>query len=254
MFVKNIHYKKDIDYALRSDWFVFASCGIWPEKNNFLVIIVIGFFWSISFASMTLDFLVLLGKVHLNILMSAWTTIAYAYQNVVKLYIMCTRRELANASFDQIKDDYKTVDNEELRRLMLDNAKVARTFAVVCTLMLWVSGFGYTLFLPLVTKQSITFDNNSERILPYMGEFIIPHIDTSPYYEILYFFNTYLMWSMTSLSSGIYNHMAKLSLHVCSKCQIVKFYLNKLTEDVEETENYNERIQNIAKRHWSVIK
>ncbi|XP_044576229.1 odorant receptor 83a-like [Cotesia glomerata] len=105
--------------------------------------------------------------------------------------------------------------------------------------------------IPLVFQSD--HRNSSERLIIFPGYNIIKIFDSSPLYEITYFFHTIAIFFCFTVLVSTCNLILFLLTHTDGRIDIVTVQLNSLINDVNKVKFSHSKMTNIVKNHVRIL-
>ncbi|XP_043483819.1 uncharacterized protein LOC122512177 [Leptopilina heterotoma] len=156
--------------------------------------------------------------------------------------------------FKVLEEDWCRIENDEQRDVMMKNAHFGRYITVICTIFIYLGGFGYNVLIPLMSGSIITHLNISVKPFPspVYGKFLKSGI--SPIYEIVFgsqILSAFFLYSVTPVA---FSFVAVLTMHACGQFEIVTLYLNNLYNKFQDEKNsVHEKFIILVNSHLRVL-
>ena len=159
--------------------------------------------------------------------------------------------------FEHVEEDWKNckdVQSTENVKIMRKNAKIGRSFSIICAICMYSGGFLYNILMPLtfgilaahkVANSEFKSENSSVKLSslkpfpnpPYEGLF---NVHQSPTYEIFFILHVIAAYVSFSITIGLSSIAAVFVMHICGQLEIVMALLRNLVDDQKEETNKKE--------------
>ncbi|PBC34558.1 Odorant receptor 49b [Apis cerana cerana] len=154
---------------------------------------------------------------------------------------------------DRLKQEmeiqYRDVECEEDRLVMMNTAKIGRIFTIVYLFLGYGGALPYHIILPLISERIVKADNSTQIPLPYLSDYVFFVIEDSPTYEITFVVQMFTSFLIMSLNYGIYSLIASITMHCCGLFEVT----NRRIETILKNRDLRSRIVNIIQSHLKAI-
>lgn len=265
---KNTSCDEDFNFEIRSDRWLLATVGLWPEKSrtkfeacrSILLMSYAAFWFFFSLLTNCIDFYEL--EIDLKEMTIIIGSSVYFVLSNVKFYTILFRKKFIRDFFRMIFTDWAMAETPEQREIMLAFARRSRFIVFTFALVSYASAFSYTLVIPFITDHYIVIGNDSTlgktRHMPYFGlHFFRDIMQNSPYYEIIYLFYIYNTYIQSSMLSGVYNLFVKLTMHACGQCKLVMAQMDHLFDNSNAKDfdlTLRNKLGHIVEHHIEVLR
>ncbi|XP_043517097.1 uncharacterized protein LOC122532410 isoform X3 [Frieseomelitta varia] len=260
---RNPHYEDDIVCVTKHSRWILNSIGIWPAVlegvGKFLPRIAIGL------SNLVLFFTVL--QCVLHILLEQKDPLlrlrllgfaCYSLVSLMKYWALTVRKPKIKRCIEQMHADWKQVEFQRDRTLMLKYGKIGRDLTIYSTAFMYSGSICYvTIMQYAIGRQSRMDDNNQTiRVLVYPTYSGFFDVQKTPIYEIVYVFQCICTFMLNTVTAGCCALAALFATHACGQIDIVISQLNDLVEGKFAKKNCNpdDRLTEIVQHHIRIIK
>ncbi|XP_034944548.1 uncharacterized protein [Chelonus insularis] len=145
----------------------------------------------------------------------------FAIMVMSKYSFLIARKNYIRECINNISLDWRRSNTKEDREIMLTYAKHGRFISSLCAMFMYAGGFFYYTARPILASKALSTVNVSVRVLPhpiYSGLF---SAETSPSYEIVFFFQWLSECVRYSTNVAACSLGLGFVLHVCGQLEIV---------------------------------
>ncbi|XP_031366112.1 odorant receptor 4-like [Apis dorsata] len=228
------HAEKDLKQAFYAQLFL-KIIGAWPiaiESSLSLkiqkwFIISFSFFLQICIiAPCILDVLLKEknGSRRINLFMLLINTLIQMFKYVVTL----NKANELRIAIHEIKKDWLTATPED-RFVFVTNSKIGQRMMIIMAVIMYTTGVGYRMVLPLLKGKIILPNNVTIRLLPCPTYFTFFNELVSPYYEMIFMLQLLARFFIYTVFNGTAGISLMLSLHMCSLLKILTRKIVDLT-------------------------
>lgn len=171
---------------------------------------------------------------------------------IVKFWTVIINRKEIGYCLLEMERQYKDVECEEDRSVMVKSAKIGRLFTIAYLSLSYGGALPYHIIMPLVADPIVKDDNTTMLPLPYLSDYIFFVVDTSPILEIFFVGQIFVSSLILSTNCGVYSLIANCVMHACCLFEVVRRQIDTIFE--YENENLRKRIYNIVDNHLQAIK
>ncbi|EZA50018.1 hypothetical protein X777_11507 [Ooceraea biroi] len=256
---QNFNYKSDTEYVMRIAKILLSPVGVWPLYRNDTILDKIKYFFHTSFVFSLMGFLLVPHVIYtffdaedLTRYMKVIAAQVFSLLGIIKFWTMIINRDEISCCLRQIEIQYRDVECEEDRLVMVRNAKLGRQFTIMYLGLLYGGALPYHIIMPLVAERIIKEDNTTQLPLPYLSDYIFFVVENSPVYEI--FFVTQILFSTLILSTncGVYSLIATCVMHACCLFEVARRHIE--TVMVDGTDGLHERFGHIIAQHTQALR
>ncbi|XP_043488149.1 odorant receptor 4-like [Polistes fuscatus] len=260
--IRNIHYQKDIKYALQFCRWVLKPIGIWPliypgaTKKQITLSIFLGIacVTCLCFVLIPSGLHTLIYEQNINIKLKLFGPVGFCLTSTIKYCYLGIKGNAIGRCIYYMEKDWKYVKDENYRRIMMKHATVGRNLTILCASFLYSGGMSYHTIMPLFSRQRID-ENHTIRPLTYPGYDKFFESQTSPTYEII--FVTHCVYALITynITTATCSLAATFVSHICGQVQII---LARLDDLVDGRTNRNtlvaDRMAIIIQDHVKVLR
>lgn len=256
---RNADYKSDTEYVVKIARFLLMPVGIWPLSRDDSTSDRIKYFLQTSFVFSLMCFLLVPHVIYtffdaedLTRYMKVIAAQVFSLLGIIKFWTMIINRKQIKSCLQQMEIQYRDVECEEDRLVMVKNAKVGRNFTVVYLGLLYGGALPYHIIMPLVSEKVVISDNTTHLPLPYLSDYVFFVVENSPFYEIL--FVTQIIFSTLILSTncGVYSIIATCTMHACCLFEVARRQMDTILAN--GTDNLHERFGRIIVQHMRALR
>ncbi|CAD6201194.1 GSCOCT00000003001.3-RA-CDS [Cotesia congregata] len=177
--------------------------------------------------------------------------IAFIFVVLLKYIAIVYRHKTIMKSIEHIRADWSATKYKEEKEIMAKNTKISNNITFIFSILMYTSGTLYNFFMPHVIP--LLFRNNnqntSERLIIFPGYNIISLIDSSPFYEITFFFHAVAIFFCFTVLVSTCNITIILVTHANSQIQIAIVKFKSLINDFYEGAKFSNQKISIAVQH-----
>ena len=189
----NVRYEHDIYDAIQLSRWILQSIGIWhiiyghssqSEKLLSLMLIFMSFF-GLCFVLVPAGSYFLFYDEDIESKIQFLGPVSFCLTSVIKYCFLETRISTIGKCIEHVESDWRIVQYQNHRRMMLRNVLIGRRITMLCMIFLYGGGLFYHTFLPL-TSRTKTNGNFTSKSLIYPGCDQYFDLQASPAYEIIF--------------------------------------------------------------------
>ncbi|XP_014467411.1 PREDICTED: putative odorant receptor 85d [Dinoponera quadriceps] len=256
---RNINYRSDTEYVVKVAKFLLTPVGIWPLYRDDSTLSKIKTALQTSFIFSLMCFLLVPHIIYtffdaedLTRYMKVIAAQVFSLLGIIKFWTMIINRDAIRHCLQQMEIQYRDVECEEDRMVMVRNAKVGRQFTMMYMGLLYGGALPYHIIMPLVADKIVKEDNTTHLPLPYLSDYIFFVVENSPFYEIL--FVTQILFSTIILSTncGVYSLIATCVMHACCLFEVARRQLETIV--ISGTDNLHEGFSRVITQHMRALR
>nr|AXM05147.1 odorant receptor [Campoletis chlorideae] len=233
--VSNEHYAADVNYSMQHTRWFLTLLGIWPDvisdasrsekiigkllipfPSAVITLLLIPLASNLILRDLTASqFLILLGP------------LSFRSSSVIKNLILIWRRDDIKCCIKHMETDWRRIETDEDREIMMKNLRIGRNLTIVCVLCLY-SGTIFFNILPFVSPRKVNAMNQTVRPITVPGIDIYVDLRAGHNYEIVLFVSWISIVYVSVIITAICNLAAVLVCHACGQIQIVMTKLESL--------------------------
>ncbi|XP_016910306.2 uncharacterized protein LOC107996651 isoform X1 [Apis cerana] len=172
------------------------------------------------------------GRRKINLFMLLTNTL----NQVFKYAITLNRANELRIAIHEIKKDWLTATPED-RFVFITNSRIGQRIMLIIVVIMYTSGLGYRMVLPLLKGKIILPNNVTIRLLPCPTYFTFFNELVSPYYEMIFMLQLLAGFFIYTVLSGTIGISLMLSLHMCSLLKILRRKMINLADGSIISEN-----------------
>ncbi|XP_026294905.1 odorant receptor 67a isoform X1 [Apis mellifera] len=250
----NIHYKSDAEYTVRVAKILLTMVGIWPRRNTFSN--NVKFYVQTTIVFFLMCFLLLPHVIYtyfdcenLTKYMKVIAAQVFSLLAIIKIWTILINRNEIRFCLMEMEVQYRDVECEEDRLVMMNTAKIGRIFTIVYLFLGYGGALPYHVILPLISERIVKADNSTQIPLPYLSDYVFFVIEDSPTYEITFVVQMFTSFLIMSLNYGIYSLIASITMHCCGLFEVT----NRRIETILKNRDLRGRIADIIQSHLKAI-
>ncbi|XP_043596767.1 uncharacterized protein LOC122573886 [Bombus pyrosoma] len=258
---RNPNYEEDIVYVTKHNKWVLNSIGMWPAMlkgiGKFVPKIVIGLSNFVSVFNV-LQFVlhVILEEKDPSLRLRFLGLICFASTNLMKYWALIARRPNIEYCIEQVQTDWKQVEFQRNRMLMLKYGKIGRDLTIYSAVFMYSSEMCYITIMQYAMASVLRENNRTTRVLVYPTYSGFFDAQKTPIYEIVYVLQcmcTLLFNSVTVACCGL---AALFATHACGQIDVVISQLNDLVDGkfAKKNSEPDTRLIEIVKNHIRILK
>nr|AXM05146.1 odorant receptor [Campoletis chlorideae] len=233
--VSNEHYAADVNYSMQHTRWFLTLLGIWPDvisdasrsekiigkllipfPSAVITLLLIPLASNLILRDLTASqFLILLGP------------LSFRSSSVIKNLILIWRRDDIKCCIKHMETDWRRIETDEDREIMMKNLRIGRNLTIVCVLCLYSGTIFYNI-LPFVSPRKVNAMNQTVRPITVPGIDIYVDLRAGHNYEIVVFASCVSIFYVSAIITAICNLAAVLVCHACGQIQIVMTRLESL--------------------------
>ncbi|XP_032689635.1 uncharacterized protein LOC116852962 [Odontomachus brunneus] len=171
---------------------------------------------------------------------------------IIKFWTIIINRDGIRYCLQQMEIQYKDVECEEDRLVMMKSAKIGKLFTITYLGLSYGGALSYYIIMPLLAERVVKEDNTTQISLPYLSDYIFFVVENSPFYEILFVSQILISSIILSTNCGVYSLIATCVMHACCLFEIVRRQLGTVLND--GTNHLHKRLGRIIENHIRAIR
>ena len=172
------------------------------------------------------------GSRRINLFMLLISTLNQVFKYVITL----NRANELRIAIHEIKKDWLTATPED-RFIFVTNSRIGQRIMLIIVVIMYSSGLGYRMVLPLLKGKIVLPNNVTIRLLPCPTYFTFFNELVSPYYEMIFMLQILAGFFVYTVLSGTIGISLMLSLHMCSLLKILRRKMIDLADESITSEN-----------------
>nr|XP_003700933.2 PREDICTED: odorant receptor Or2-like [Megachile rotundata] len=255
-------------YSIQMNRWFLKPIGVWPlslsvttfGKLNSIILALISSFL-IGFLLVPCALCTLLDKTgDLDTKIKMIGPLSFCVMAAIKYYILVSRGGKISECIESMRSDWartRAVKYEEDREIIIDSARVGRSFAIFCAGFMYSGGFFYTTVMPLCSKRTEIIDNETVRsqAFPIYRGLLDPR--TTPSFEIVQFMQCLAGFVIYSVTVGSCSLAAVFVMHACGQFRILVMKLQRLVDGAagkSSFKTYEDRLGDIVQHHLQILR
>ncbi|CAL7936641.1 unnamed protein product [Xylocopa violacea] len=245
----NNNYQNDVNSSLKYCRMFLKIIGIWPSINgrankieNFTSILLI----AVCVINMSLVVIpagynfFYVTDVHLRILLLG--PVCYFVASTIKYCCLILKASAIKHCIEQIEKDWKLLENEEYRGIMVDNVIIAHKLTVVFSGQMYFLAMTHSIASPFWSDPYQLSDNSTIRPLIYPGLNLFIDISNTLKYELVHTMHCVYAFISVSIESVFAALVVSFVAHACGMFQIRMTQLGYLVDETKGKDKKNENL------------
>ncbi|NP_001177429.1 odorant receptor 2 [Nasonia vitripennis] len=231
----NEQYLADTEYVVRVAKTLLMPIGIWPRYgdnstlSNAIIYIRVCLIFCLMLFLLTPHFIWTWFKAEdLRKLMKIIAAQVFSSLAVLKFWTLILNKQDIRYCLEIMENDYRVVESEEDRQIMLKNAKIGRFFTTAYLGLSYGGALPYHIIMPLLQPRVLRSDNTTMIPLPYPSEYVFFIVEDSPLYEIVFVTQILISSIILSTNTGVYSLIACVVMHCCCLFEVTSNRAEKL--------------------------
>ncbi|KAG5331743.1 OR13A protein, partial [Acromyrmex charruanus] len=256
---QNFNYRSDAEYVLRVAKILLTPVGIWPLYGDDSTMYKIKYYLQTSIVFCLMCFLLVPHIIYtffdaedLTRYMKVIAAQMFSLLGIIKFWTMIINKNDIKCCLKEMEIQYRDVESEEDRLVMVKNAKVGRQFTLMYLVLLYGGALPYHIIMPLVADKVIKEDNTTHLPLPYLSDYVFFVVEDSPFYEILFVVQIVFSTMILSTNCGVYSLIASCVMHACCLFEIARRHMETLL--VGGIDDLHERFNWIITNHMRALR
>ncbi|XP_018406430.1 PREDICTED: putative odorant receptor 92a [Cyphomyrmex costatus] len=256
---QNFNYRSDAEYVLRVAKILLTPVGIWPLYGDDSTMYKIKYYFQTSIVFCLMCFLLVPHIIYtffdaedLTRYMKVIAAQVFSLLGIIKFWTMIINKNDIKCCLKEMEIQYRDVESEEDRLVMVKNAKVGRQFTMMYLVLLYGGALPYHIIMPLVADKVVKEDNTTHLPLPYLSDYIFFVVEDSPFYEILFVVQIVFSTMILSTNCGVYSLIASCVMHACCLFEIARRHMETLL--VGGIDDLHERFNWIITHHMRALR
>ncbi|KAK2583174.1 hypothetical protein KPH14_009194 [Odynerus spinipes] len=256
---RNVHYKSDAEYVVKVARTLLTPIGIWPLYRSESLPDRIKMYCQISVIFCLMCFLLVPHLIYtyfdveqLTKMMKVIAAQVFSTLAIIKFWTVIVNRQGIRYCLQEMERQYRDVECEEDRLVMIKSAKIGRLFTITYLSLSYGGALPYHIILPLVADRIVKEDNTTMLPLPYLSDYVFFAVETSPILEIFFVGQIFISSIILSTNCGVYSLIANCVMHACCLFEVVCRQINTIFE--YEREDLRRRLYAIVDNHLQAIR
>ncbi|XP_077269870.1 odorant receptor 4-like isoform X2 [Temnothorax americanus] len=259
----NVHHEHDIRYTMQLCRWVLKPIGMWhpiyghhPSRNEKLVSIalIVTCFSALCFVLIPAGLYTLFREKNINIKVKLFGPIGFCLTSTIKYCYLGARAAAFGRCIQHVEDDWRVMQYQDHRGIMLKNALMGRRITTLCALFLYIGGLSYHTIMPLSSRRKIN-ENYTIRLHTYPGYDLFFDPQASPAYEIVFCVHCLFALVTYNITTAACSLAAIFVTHACGQVQILMTLLDDLIEGKwSKGTTVKDRLSMITKHHVRVLR
>ncbi|XP_050457544.1 odorant receptor 4-like [Cataglyphis hispanica] len=255
-------YKRNNNYSLQLNRWILKSIGIWPESPTSSIIekilskiIRIVCYSLIALTVIPSILYILFEEKDFRLKLQAIGPTSHWLMGGMNYSSLLYQNKQIRKSIVHMETDWRMVNRDDDREVMLRNARVGRIIAVVCALIMQGGVLGNNVakglspLIMVIGNETITIGR-----LPLPSYNKIVDTRFSPIYEILFTLQFISGIIVNSTTVGACGLAAVFTMHACGQLNIVMLRLEELVEGKRHEIVVTKKLANLVEHHLRTLR
>ncbi|XP_036147259.1 odorant receptor 49b-like [Monomorium pharaonis] len=256
---RNFNYRSDAEYVVRVAKIMLTPIGIWPLYGGDSTFDKIKYYLQTSIVFCLMCFLLVPHIIYtffdaedLTRYMKVIAAQVFSLLGILKFWTMIINKKDIKCCLEEMEIQYRDVETEEDRLVMMKNAKVGRQFTMIYMGLLYGGALPYHIIMPLVAEKIVREDNTTHLPLPYLSNYVFFVVEDSPFYEILFVVQIVFSTMILSTNCGVYSLISSCVMHACCLFEVARKRIETLL--VGGTDNLHDQFRWIITHHLKALR
>nr|XP_031834883.1 odorant receptor 4-like [Nomia melanderi] len=258
--LKNIDHENDLKYTLEMCQWVLKPLGVWTliyhrvsnAERVVSVLLALLCLFGLLFMIVPSLYNIFFIEKNIQTKVKLIGPIGVCMFSTVKYCYIGANRKLLGRCIEHVEKDWRTVDEQDHRAIMLKQAGISRHLIIVCMVFFYSGGMSYQTLMQFSSKLTRK-PNVTVKPLPYPSfEFL--DVQNSPTYEIVFCLQAFGAMIMFTATIAAYSLAATFVTHICGQIQIQILRLERLIGERQGWNSFQERMTVIVRDHVQVLR
>ncbi|XP_025159074.1 uncharacterized protein LOC105188556 isoform X2 [Harpegnathos saltator] len=234
---RNLYSQEDIVYIKQPTRNLMVIIGVWPSSNerrslfrkiyNFVLNLVSNFLFACEIIPGIIYWLM---EESARVRLQVTPIILYAIMCAIQYDIILARKSNIGQCWKHVEEDWQNVFVANDRNIMFRCAKTARLLILICGVLMYFGVTTYRIILPLSRGNLITDQNITIRPLACPVNFLFIDVQVSPFYEIIFTFQSLTGFLVVSTTTSAYGLLAYFVEHATGQMKILICLMKDLVQ------------------------
>ncbi|XP_076224765.1 odorant receptor 4-like isoform X2 [Nomia melanderi] len=255
---RNPHYEQDIVHILKHTSWILRSIGIWPtfleDGNGIIAKLLIGLCNLILlFAVIPFSLYITVEEKNITMKLKLIGLLSFCVVSLMKYWALTACKPRLKHCVEDLENDWKQVERDEDRELMLKYGNVGRRLTMLCLGFMYSGGFMYHTVLQFVSGTYVDDRNRTIKPLVYPTYSGMYNPQESPVYEMVYTVHCMCGYVIYSVTVGACGLAATFASHICGQIDVMILRLKNLV-DLENKTERDQRLIQIVEHHIRTLR
>ncbi|CAL7936676.1 unnamed protein product [Xylocopa violacea] len=253
---QNVRYKADTEYVVRVAKILLTPVGIWPRNDSFLDNVKMFVQTGTMFSLMC--FLLIPHAIYtyfdcenLSRYMKVIAAQVFSLLAIIKFCVIIINRRKVMVCLTEMEAQYRDVACEDDRLVMVNCARIGRSFTKLYLGLCYGGALPYHVILPLLSEKVVKQDNSTQLPLPYLSDYVFFVIEDSPIYEMTFALQILISSIILSANCGTYSLIVAITMHCCSLFEVTNKRIEMLLR--RKQRDLHDRLVKIVRYHLKAI-
>nr|XP_034171931.1 odorant receptor 4-like [Osmia lignaria] len=257
---KNSYYSADIHYALQMCQWALKPIGIWPLVNNratrleqLVSIALLTFCYSVLLFILIPSGRFIFFEGSISTKVGLFGPVGFCLSSTIKYICLILKRTDIERCIEHVERDWRTVQNQTHRSIMLKCSAFSRNLITLCAIFLFSGGISYHTIMQFLSKDKRR-NNATIKPLAYPGYDAFFNSQSTPAYEIVFCVHFVTAMIMYTVTTGAYSLLAIFITHISGQIQIQLKRLEGLTNEKPEKDGHRNFLATIVYNHVEILR
>nr|XP_031834536.1 odorant receptor Or2-like [Nomia melanderi] len=259
-YLRNHDHETDVNYTLEMCRWLLKPIGVWTliyhRASNLeravSMLLQVACFSCLLFIILPSANNIFFVEKDIQVKVKLLGPVGFCMFSAVKYCYIGAKGKILGRCIQHVEKDWRTVDEQGHRAIMLKHASVSRHLITVCIIFLYTGGMSYHTVVQFLSKATRR-QNVTARPLTYPC-FNFLDVQSTPTYEIVFFLHCAAAMIMYTVTSAAYSLAATFVMHICGQIQIQIVRLENLIGGHREKDGFHERMAVIVRDHVQILR
>ncbi|XP_025158224.1 odorant receptor 4-like [Harpegnathos saltator] len=235
---RNVHSRHDIVYVKQPTRNLMLAIGVWPFRSEKRSMFQKVYNFFLNFSSNLLfaceiipGIIYLLLEESIRIRLQLIPLLLYVFLCAFQYDIILSRNDNIRQCWKHVEEDWRNAFGTDDRNIMFRCAKAARLLILICGVVMYSGVAMYRIILPLSRGDIVTNQNVTIRPLACPVNFLFIDVQTSPFYEIVFTFQSLTGLLIVSITTSTYGLLAYFVEHASGQMKILICLMKNLVQE-----------------------
>ncbi|XP_025159082.1 uncharacterized protein LOC105188555 [Harpegnathos saltator] len=240
---RNVNSKDGIVYVKQPIRNLMLAIGIWPSRSQKRPVfqkvynLFLNFSSNLLFACEIIPGIIYwLMEESVRIRLQLILLLPYIFLCAFQYDIILSRNDNIRQCWKHVEEDWRNAFGTDDRNIMFRCAKAAKFLILICGVLMYSGVAMYRIILPLSRGDIVTNQNVTIRPLACPVNFLFIDVQASPFYEIIFTFQSLTGLLIVSITTSTYGLLAYFVEHASGQMKILICLMKNLVREQKEEE------------------
>ncbi|XP_031834824.2 odorant receptor 13a-like isoform X2 [Nomia melanderi] len=258
--IRNRDHEDDVNYTLEMCRWLLKPLGVWtliyrrssgPQKA-LSVLLLLSCVSCLLFIMLPSANNIFFGEQDIDTKVKLLGPVSFCVFSMIKYGYLSAKGEILGRCVQHVERDWRTVERQDHRTIMLKQAAISRHLITICVVFLYTGGMSYHTVMQFLSKETRQ-RNVTVRPLTYPC-FNFLDAQSSPTYEIVFFFHCAAAMVMQTITTAAYSLAATFVTHICGQIQIQIVRLQNLIDEGQDKDAFHQQMATIVSNHVEILR